>query len=445
MLSLAALNASRDEATVKSSRSSKVASQVDLKPLTRWQLIWLAAAIFAVSAGYGGLMPLLPKWLEPLMPGASAIEIARHVGMLSGVYAAGILVGAPLWGIVSDRVGRRPILIVGMVGYLASLLPLLSPDLFGIQGIYAMRVSTGFFVAAVVPLVPALVAEHTPESQRSRRFAWLSGMSLVGLLFGPGLIALAESIAQAVGQTPTDAKAVTQMVILLSALLGALTMLGLAVTLPPRNAIKARAENLDQRVRAIQVLPLWGISGAVVFVLSGFELGIVLQGQQHVDLSTRDIAWMFVECSIAMLLVNGFLFSTSLMEKVKPNVLLVAGLLLSIAGLVLLGQHQAQLWLYAGIALMGVGTGLILPVVAFLAAGATPRTLGTMMGGLAASAGLGQSLGSGAGGWLFGAIGQQSFSWFTLPLGVLVLMLALRPDWWSTAGALGLESGVITR
>lgn len=47
-------------------------------------------------------------------------RMARHVGLLSDLYAAGVLVGAPLWGLVADRVGRGRILIVGLVGYEAS-------------------------------------------------------------------------------------------------------------------------------------------------------------------------------------------------------------------------------------------------------------------------------------------------------------------------------------
>ena len=74
------------------------------------QLAWLAAAVIAVSAGYGALMPVLPGWLDSMMPGADATEIARHVGFFSGVYAAGVLVGAPLWGGLSNRVGRGRIL-----------------------------------------------------------------------------------------------------------------------------------------------------------------------------------------------------------------------------------------------------------------------------------------------------------------------------------------------
>ena len=145
--------------------------------LGAWQLAWLAAAVFVVSAGYGALMPVLPAWLAPLMAADSQAAVARHLGLLSGMYAAGVLVGAPLWGLVSDRWGRGRILVIGLVGYVASLLTLLRPDWIGLAGIYMSRGATGFFVAAVVPVVPALVAEHTPQGQRARRFAWLGAMS----------------------------------------------------------------------------------------------------------------------------------------------------------------------------------------------------------------------------------------------------------------------------
>lgn len=425
-------------------RPIPVAAQAGPSPLNRWQLVWLASAVFVASAGYGGLMPLLPRWLVPMMPAASAGEIARHVGMLSGAYAAGVLIGAPLWGILSDRVGRGQILIVGLVGYVASLLLLLAPDLFGIWFIYAMRGAAGFFVAAVVPLVPALVAEHTPESQRARRFAWLSGMSLVGFLFGPGLIALAGTLGRWAGQPSADAERLTEIVIALSALLGAVAMLGLAATLPRRNPTGASSASPTEIRRTNRDLALWGLSGTVMFVLSGFELGIVLQGQQHADLSSRDVAWMFAECSIAMLLVNGILFFTSLLERVAPRRLAGAGMILAIAGLVLLGQHQSEAWMYVGIGMMASGTGLVLPVVSYLAAGAEPRTLGTTMGGLAAAAGLGQTLGSTAGGWLFGSVGQQSFSWLIGPLALALLLLLARPGWWSGASAT-LPHGVLLR
>lgn len=77
----------------------------------------------------------------------------------------------------------------------------------------------------------------------------------------------------------------------------------------------------------------------------------------------------------------------------------------------------------------------MLPVIAYLAARVSPLKLGATMGDLAAAAGLGQTLGSAAGGWLFGAVAQLSFAWLAgLPAPMPALMLA-RPGWWSLVAA----------
>lgn len=399
------------------------------------QLAWLAAAVVVVSAGYGALLPVLPGWLASLMPGITAREVGRHVGFLSGVYAAGVLLGAPLWGIASDRVGRGRILIIGLVGYVASLLLLLVPALAGLWGIYALRGATGFFVAAVVPVVAALVAEHTPESQRARRFAWLGAMSLLGFLFGPGLSAVASGLGPWIAGGDDSPAAVARLVLILSALLGGLMMLGLAVTLPASR--DAPAEHLREAVSSAQGHPaalLW-LSTAVMFVLAGFELGIVLQGSQQAGQSSREAAIMLAECSLVMLGVNALLFVTSLLEKIAARLLIGGGLFFAIIGLAVLAADRSDGWRYLGVSLTSAGTGLVLPVIAYLAAGASPRKLGVVMGGLAAASGLGQTLGSAAGGWLFGALAHGSFGWLMLPLLLMMGLVIARPGWWSAGAA----------
>ena len=389
------------------------------------QVAWLAAAVFIVSAGYGALLPVLPAWLAALMPGASVSEVGRHVGFLSGIYAAGVLLGAPLWGVVSDRVGRRRILLIGLVGYVASLLLLLAPALANVGGIYALRAATGFFVAAVVPVVAALVAEHTPEPQRARRFAWLGAMSLLGFLFGPALSAVASSAAPWTGDAAVSPAQSAQSVLMLSALLGGVIMLGLAATAPVSRGVQGLRQTPPQNPAISHPAALLWLSGTVMFVLAGFELGIVLLGQQAGQ-SSRQAAIMLAECSLVMLGVNALLFVSSLLERIRAWILIGTGLLLAVLGLTLLAVDRSDAWMYVGVGLTAGGTGLVLPVIAYLAAGAAPQRLGIVMGGLTAAAGLGQTLGAASGGWLFGLLAHRSFGWLALPLvGMLVLMLLL--------------------
>ena len=397
-------------------------------------MAWLAAAVISVSAGYGALMPVLPGWLGSMMPGASAAAIARHVGFFSGVYAAGVLFGALLWGVLSNRVGRSRILIIGLIGYVASLLLLLIPTLTGIWGLYAVRAATGFFVAAVVPVVSALVAEHTPEGKRARRFAWLSAMSLLGFLFGPGMIQVADWAGALAGIGPVTPVTSARNVIVLSAVLGTVMMLGLLRTLPAKRPEGPDSSNQPEGTGGHVVALCW-LSATVMLVLAGFELGIVLQGLQHNDMTTRQVAWMFAECSLAMLLVNAGLFFTGLLEKISSRILIGVGLVLASAGLAVMAWHSAENWLYLGISLASGGTGLVLPVIAYLAAGVSHRKLGFTMGALAAAAGLGQTLGSSIAGAIFGGLGQGTFGLMIVPLAAMVALLLVRPGWWAAGRA----------
>ncbi len=404
--------------------------QVDLRPL---QMFFLAAAVFMVSAGYGSLLPLLPAWIAQQSPGATPAEVSRHVGFLSGMYTGGVLVGAPIWGLISDRIGRPRILTIGLIGYVVSLLLLLLPSMGGLWSIYGLRTAAGLFVAAVIPIVPALVAAHTPAAMRARRFAWLGAASLLGFLFGPGLIALANAIASLIGQGPDPVSLATRIVIVLAALLSAGMMLGLALTLPPPRVDAPKPALGDYDHSSLVGLLL--LSVTVNFVLSGFELGIVVQGSQHVDTTPQEIALMFAECALVMIGVNAILFFTSLLSKVSPRLVIAAGSLIGVSGLALLGFHQSKEWMFIGISLTSAGTGLVLPVISFIAAGRSRRSLGATMGNLAAAAGLGQTLGSAAGGWLFGALAQIGFGWLALPL-VAMPILLLRPSWWRAAAIL---------
>ena len=401
----------------------------DLGPL---QLFFLAGAVFVVSAGYGALLPLLPAWLSRLS-GTDPADVARHVGFLSGAYTAGVLVGAPIWGLISDRLGRPRILIAGLIGYVLSLLLLLLPSMSGLWAIYALRTGAGLFVAAVVPVVPALVAAHTPTAVRARRFAWLGAASLLGFLFGPGLIALANSLAFQIASGAALATLSTRIVIVLSALLGASMMLGLAVTLPGQvDAAETGKAELVVQDRT-SVVALWWLSVAVNFVLAGFEIGIVLPSGLHADMSTQEVALMFAGCSLVMLGVNALLFFTSLLDKIPSRWVIAAGSLIGVLGLAALAQHQSNAWMYVGVGLTSAGTGLVLPVIAFLAAGVSRQKLGATMGSLAAGAGFGQTLGSAAGGWLFGTVARLGFGWLTLPLMATLILLLSRPSSWTAA------------
>jgi MFS family permease len=86
-------------------------------------LIVLMLAVLTVSVGFGVVLPLLPGLIASLSTiTGSDRSIASNTGLLTSTYVLALFLFAPLWGRASDRQGRRTILVVGMIGFAASML-----------------------------------------------------------------------------------------------------------------------------------------------------------------------------------------------------------------------------------------------------------------------------------------------------------------------------------
>lgn len=123
--------------------------------------------------GFSVLIPVLPLFAQKL--GASPTQI----GLILTIYALAQLLFLPAWGWVSDRIGRRPVLLVSLAGTAASFAMLSAADSIGM--IYAARALAGFF-AASIGTAQAVVTDVTARSERAR------GMGMIGAAFGAGMI-----------------------------------------------------------------------------------------------------------------------------------------------------------------------------------------------------------------------------------------------------------------
>ena len=90
---------------------------------------------------------------------------------------------APLWGKLSDRIGRRPVILIGLGGCVAALMA------FGLVEelwlAYLTRALGGAVVSAVLPVALAYIGDTSSRELRARRFAWMSAAATLGFLIGP--------------------------------------------------------------------------------------------------------------------------------------------------------------------------------------------------------------------------------------------------------------------
>src|SRR5690606_15236548 len=122
--------------------------------------------MFLVFIGFGIIIPVLPFYAEDL--GASPTEL----GLLMAVYSFMQLLFAPLWGRLSDQIGRKPILIIGISGLAFSFFLMAIAD--SLFMLFVARILGGTLSAANMPTAMAYVADITTEENRSK------GMGIVG-------------------------------------------------------------------------------------------------------------------------------------------------------------------------------------------------------------------------------------------------------------------------
>jgi DHA1 family multidrug resistance protein-like MFS transporter len=139
----------------------------------------LAFTLIVVMIGYGMVIPLFPFYIEKM--GASG----RHLGLLVATSSLLELIFGPIWGGISDRTGRKPIFLLGLLGYaLSSLLFGLSTELWML---FASRALSGLLSSATMATALAYISDSTAEEDRGGGMGMLGAAAGLGVILGPAI------------------------------------------------------------------------------------------------------------------------------------------------------------------------------------------------------------------------------------------------------------------
>ncbi len=352
----------------------------------------LTAAVFAVFMGYGSLLPVLAPFIEHLAGDGGRYDVSWHAGMLTGVYTLALFAFAPLCGRLSDRRGPRPVLLTGLAGYVVTLL------LFGLSltlwQAYAMRIASGIFASAVLPVAMAFVGASHPAELRARRFAWLSAASGLGLLAGPAVSGVAARAGG--GARGADLWHVAlASPFAVAAAVGAAAWLALLLRLPPVAARKGPAADAARVPPILFLLVL-----LVMFGLGGFEVAIALHGQRLLGLTPAALSVMFMECSLVMIVAQIAAFWSSSARLHGP--ILTASAFAAMAGaMALLPYGDSYLAQVSLVGVIGAASGILIPALSYRISRDAGDNQGATLGKSVAAGNLGQAAGSFAAGVLF--------------------------------------------
>ena len=384
----------------------------------------LMASVFTVSMGFGVVLPLLPYLIERLLgAGSDAEQVARSTGILTGLYMFSLFLFAPIWGKLSDRYGRRTILVIGLTGFGATMATFAFIET--LAAVYAERFLSGMFAAAVTPVALAAIGDiAAPEELRARRLTFVSLAGVTGFLLGPMLGAF---IAQgAAGLLPATNLTGSLAFPLAATAMLAIVLAATVVRVLPR----AKEPGLDvkQGPAPTKTVPtLIPRMLALAFIVSAavavFEVGLALRGKQELGLTQYQVAAMFTECSLVMIIVQTIVFAPWIKAETTRWFIAPALVILAI-GLFLVPRADDFAMMLLVVGAVAASAGIISPILTYWISSKAGHAQGTLLGRQTAAASFGAAIGSAAGGLLFNVSWLPDAS-FALITGLTIMGLLI--------------------
>ena len=343
--------------------------------------------------GESGLVGMVVNGLERFSQWAgSPTEFGIVVlfgGVLGSLYSLLQFVFAPILGSLSDRYGRRPILLFSISGLA------LSYFLWCFAGSFLLLIvarTIGGIMSGNISTATAVVADVTTPANRPR------GMAIIGIAFGLGFILgpaiggfsaaldLTQDLPALVkfGLNPFSAPALAALILSLANL--AFVSLRFPETLRPSSALYDRPRRAINPLKLFRTYDYPGVTRTnwanflFITAFAGMEFSLTFLAMDRLDYGPRQNAYMFLFVGLVLTLVQGG-YVRRQSAKIGPKRMAVQGLATTIPGLLLVGLAQSSLVLYAGLFLMAVGSAQVIPCLTALASVyAPPHEQGRILG-----------------------------------------------------------------
>ena len=384
-----------------------------MNAVSRKNLFILSFTLLVVMLGYSMAMPLLPFYIESFGVGGT------ELGWLMSTYSLMQLICAPVWGVLSDRYGRKPILAMGVLGYTVTLF------MFGIANSFTMlliaRTLSGILSSATMPTAMAYIGENTEQKQKSKGMGQLGAMVGLGVILGP-LIG---------GGLSTDSLSLPFFVgsgLAFLALLLVIFWLPESHT-PPSTAGPRAAPTRDIYLRLI--LSPAGILLLLIFIMSfgmtNFQGMIGLYVVDKFAFNTRQVGAIWMVMGTVMIVSQGVLVGP-LTNRMGEQTLIRIGLAGGAIGFVLVAFAVNYVTTLLALGVFILALALIGPALNSYISNFAGEYQGTLMGLNSAATSLGRVVGPLWGGYIYDIHIEYPFfsGAMTLMIGLLVHVLAFR-------------------
>jgi DHA1 family tetracycline resistance protein-like MFS transporter len=359
--------------------------------------------------GFGMLLPLLPFYALKLNASPA------RIGLLFAAYSVTQLLFSPVLGWLSDRVGRRPVMLVSILGNVAAHL------MFATAGSFALLVlarALAGVAASNYSIAQAWMADVTTAENRSK------AMGLVGAAFGIGFV-VGPGLGSILALTPMGAPAVPYAAAALSGLNFLLALVWLPESLPPEVRKRRQARPWIDPAGFLRMWDNGSLRGLmllfflVMFCFSLFEATLALYCHRLLGFDEHRTSLLFVYVGIVLAVVQGGLLGR-LIRAFGERRLILGGIALMAVGLTALPLYPSVALVMVSLLILAVGSGVHNPsVTGLLSKLADDDSQGSTIGFSRSSGALARIFGPVTGTWIFGRAGP---AWPFLTAGALMLV-----------------------
>ena len=427
--------------------SSQPSGGRDAATPPRGALLVVFLTVFIDLLGFGIVLPVMPRQVQPFLDALDVSPVARGavIGLLFSVFSLMQFLFSPLWGQISDRVGRRPMLLLSLAGsvvfyavygYAASFsaADTITPQAakMALALMLLARIGAGI-AGASVGTAAAVIADCTTPENRAR------GMALIGIAFGGGFT-LGPLIAYfglgLFGRQPWGVGAIASLLSLVALVIAA------TVFRETRRPGVHAAKEWPSLARTAAVLGMPAVGGLVlvyflaIFAFANFEATLARFTKTAFGMDDDGNFLVFAFIGFMLLLAGGAY--RPLAKRLSEGTLLAGGVSLMILGLGLVGGVAWAVFrgaaggvlenlFFAAAAIAVAGFACVNPSVSALISRRTdPERQGEVLGVNQSFASLGRILGPLAGSILFDAHASHALP-FVVAVTTLALVAAILP------------------
>jgi MFS family permease len=393
--------------------------------MRRTSLLVLFLTVFIDLIGFGMVIPFLSFYAREY--GASGAT----VGLVVGIYSIMQFFFAPVWGRLSDRVGRRPVILISLTASTTGYLLFAFTHSLGV--LFLSRVIAGIG-GANIGTAQAYIADSTSPENRAKGMGLIGAAFGMGFILGPPLSGILSTVGTKHGLPGNLIPGLVAAGLSFTALLIALSVLAESKPkdLVPRSGVPPQFDmRLWREIGASHVLTsLIACLFLTLLAVAGMETSVTLHGRDRFHFRQMDMSYLFLFMGMIVATIQGGLIGR-LVKRVGEQRVIIIGAISFTLGFVLVPSIWLVPLLYGVAFFIAIGQGLSYPALTALVSKSSPESERGSILGLATSAGsLARFLGPLLSGALYDWAGVAGafYGGAVLMFAALIIALRMRAD-----------------